>query len=108
MTLRADDRVLLLDIVSIPEMAAMARILFQGSLVAMGAREQVDEARAALSEFDNVMFIEAPPNQIPWRNEYFTKVLVQPHMAVFLRSAGPELQRVLAPGGEIVLEKIEA
>ena len=108
MTLRAEDRVLLLDIASIAEMAAMARILFQGSLVAIGSRERVDEARAALSEFDNVMFIEAAPDQIPWRNEYFTKVLVPPHMTAFLGSAGAELQRVLAPGGEILYERIEA
>jgi hypothetical protein len=107
-TLRADDRVLLLDITSIPQMAAMARILFQGSLVAIGSPDEVDRARAALAEFDNVMFIEATPNQIPWRNEYFTKVVVPPHMLEFLRSAGDELTRLLAPGGEIVRERIEA
>jgi hypothetical protein len=46
-TLRADDHVLLLDIPSTAELAAIARILVRGSLVALGSRDAVDRARAS-------------------------------------------------------------
>lgn len=73
-----------------------------GVLVAIGTREEVDVARQSMAEFDNAMFIEADPQRIPWRDAFFTKIVVPPHMEMFLRSAGGELHRVLAPGGEIL------
>jgi hypothetical protein len=59
-----------------------------------------------MAEFDNVMFVEASPQQIPWREHYFTKIVVPPHMEAVLRSSGAELHRVLAPGGEIHFETV--
>src|SRR5947209_10941434 len=108
MTLRADDRVLFLDIPSAEELAAFARILIQGVVVAVGTRDAVDDTRAALADFENVMLIEAEPHQIPWREHYFTKIIVPPHMTAFVRSAALELHRVLAANGEIVSQSVEA
>jgi hypothetical protein len=100
--MRADDRVLSLAIPSPPETAALARILISGCLVALGDSEQVEEARSAFSEFDNLMFIDATPDQIPWREAFFTKILVPPHLGPLAHNFSNELHRVLAPGGEIV------
>lgn len=100
--LRADDRVLMLAIPSRQELAGIARLLISGSLVALGTADEVDDARAKLAEFDNVMFLDARPDSIPWRDAYFTKILVPAHLEPLLRSAGPELHRLLAPGGQIV------
>jgi hypothetical protein len=103
--LRADDRVLMLAIPSSGELAAIARLLAAGSLVALGTAEEVDSARASLAEFDNIMFLDARPDSIPWRDAYFTKILVPPHLEPLLRSAAPELHRLLAPGGEIITSR---
>jgi hypothetical protein len=100
--LRADDRVLCLAIPSLRETAALGRILSAGCLVALGDRNEVDEARRALSEFDNLMFLEAAGDGIPWRDAFFTKILVPPQMTALAGTFGAEVQRVLAPGGEIV------
>jgi hypothetical protein len=99
---RADDRVLLLAIPSTTELVSIARILMRGVLVALGPRDEIDIARSAMSEFDNTMFIEAQPNEIPWRDAYFTKIIVPVHLEPLLRMASAELQRVLAPGGEVI------
>jgi hypothetical protein len=100
--LRADDRVLSLAIPSSQEAAALARILISGCLVALGDAGEVEQARRELSEFDNLMFVNATPDRIPWREAYFTKILVPPHLSPLATSFSNELHRVLAPGGEIV------
>jgi hypothetical protein len=73
-----------------------------GCLVAIGSADEVDEARRALSEFDNLMFIAATPDHIPWRDAFFTKILIPPQLQPLLPSLQNELLRVLAPGGEVV------
>jgi hypothetical protein len=106
--LRSDDRVLLLAIPSHMELANMARVLMRGVLVGLGTREEVDAAREAMTEFENVMFVDSSPDHIPWREAYFTKIIVPSHLEPVLRPAAAELQRVLAPGGEIVLDTVQA
>jgi len=105
---RADDRVLLLAIPSQADLAAIARVLMSGVLVALGTADEVDEARRSMSDFENVMFIEASPEQIPWREAYFSKILVPPHLESLLPQITSELHRVLAPGGQIVRSAVEA
>jgi hypothetical protein len=58
----------------------MGRILISGFLVALGSADEVEEARQALAEFDNLMFVESDPRSIPWRDAYFTKVIVPHHL----------------------------
>jgi hypothetical protein len=100
--LRSDDRVLSLSVLPVPEIAAIARILMSGCFVALGSADEVADARRALSEFDNVMFVDATPAQIPWRESFFTKILVPPHLTSLAHSFANEVHRVLAPGGEII------
>ena len=99
---RSDDRVLSLAIPAPNEAAALGRLLLAGCLVAIGPADEVDEARRALSEFDNLMFIAATPDHIPWREAFFTKILIPPQLQPLLPGIQNELLRVLAPGGELV------
>ena len=80
----------------------MARVLMTGSVVALGAREEVDAARRDMAEFENVMFIEAGPERIPWRDQFFTKIVIPSHWERLLPEISSEIHRVLAPGGTIV------
>jgi hypothetical protein len=94
---RADDRVLLLAVPALDTVVALARILSHGVLVAMAPRDVVDQGRQALSEFENVMFIEIEGQRIPWRDAYFTKIVADEEW-----STNVDVARVLAPGGEII------
>jgi hypothetical protein len=105
---RSDDRVLSLSMPSATEAAALGRVLMAGCLVALGSADEVDEARRQLAEFDNLMFLVATPDRIPWREAFFTKVLVPPQFQPLLPGLQDELLRVLAPGGEIVSNSEDA
>ena len=63
---------------------------------------EVRAARESMAEFDNVMFLDARPDQIPWREAFFTKIIVPPHLESLMPYASAELYRVFAPGGQIV------
>jgi hypothetical protein len=103
--IRSDDRLLLLAIPATQELAALARVLIRGTVVAIGSREEIAAAQPSLAEFHNVMFLEASPDRIPWRGAGFTKILVPHHLKSLLPAISDELQRVLAPGGEIKLDE---
>jgi hypothetical protein len=108
LTLRADDRVLLLAIPPIAELTAMAHVLIAGSVVALGTPDEVDRARREMAEFDNVLFVDASPERIPWRDQFFTKVVVPPHLERLLPEISNELHRLLAPGGTVVNSGVDA
>ncbi len=99
---RADDRVLLLAIPAEQELAALARILIRGSVVALGTAEEVAAARSRFVEFDNIMLLDAPPDRVPRRAAAFTKIVVPHQYQRILPYLTSELDRLLAPGGEIV------
>jgi hypothetical protein len=99
---RADDRVLLLAIPAEQELAALARILIRGSVVALGTAEEVAAARPHFVEFDNIMLLDAPPDHIPWRAAAFSKIIVPHQYERILPYLAHELDRLLAPGGEII------
>ena len=103
MRLRAADRVLMLSIPGEREVESLARQLTEGSLVALGTADEVDVSRARFSRLDNVLFLTARPDAIPWREAFFTKIVASPEQETLLRSCEAELHRVLAPGGEILI-----
>jgi hypothetical protein len=105
--LRADDQILLLDIPSRAELVSMARILMRGAVVALGSADEVDRARREMAEFDNALFLDASPAAIPWRDGYFTKVIVPPHLEPLLPQIAKEIQRVLRPNGTVVRTAID-
>lgn len=104
MKLRPDDRVLMLSIPGNRELASVAGALTDGALVALGNTDEVDAARASFAALENVLFLDARPDAIPWRGGYFTKILTPPHQGELIRRCASELQRVLAPGGEIIAQ----
>jgi hypothetical protein len=99
---RADDRVLLLAIPAKQELAALARVLIRGIVVALGTAEEVAESRRQFAEFDNVMLLDAGPDNIPWRGAGFSKIVVPRQYERILPNISGELHRLLAPGGEII------
>ena len=101
-SLRADDKILFLGIPSRGELASIGRILISGCAVALGASDEVQEARAQFAEFDNLMFVEADLMRIPWGDRFFTRVIVSPHLEPIAASLAEEIDRVLVPGGSIV------
>jgi ubiquinone/menaquinone biosynthesis C-methylase UbiE len=70
-----EDRVLLLGIPEAAVVAALARCLTRGLLVAIGEDGAVRLARKAARDLDNVMFVPGPPDELPWRDGFFTVVI---------------------------------
>lgn len=99
---RADDRVLLLAIPATQELAALARILMRGTLVALGTADEVAAAQPQFADFGNVMLLDAPPDNVPWRDASFSKIVVPRQYERILPNLAKELNRLLAPGGEIL------
>jgi hypothetical protein len=99
---RADDRVLLLAIPAKQELAALARILIRGTVVALGTAEEVAEARPFFGDFENVMLLDAPPDKVPWHGAGFSKIVVPHQYERILPQLTEELDRLLATGGEII------
>lgn len=93
----ADDRLLLLSIPAPEIVTALARRLSRGLLVGLGGIEEVSAARRAARDLLNVMFLAAPPGEIPWQDGFFSRAIeprgVWPELA-----AARETARVLAAG----------
>ncbi len=80
----------------------MGRVLISGCAVALGNRDEVDQARAQFAEFENLMFVETDFSHIPWRDRFFTQVIVPPHLKPLAASLVSEIQRVLTEDGTVV------
>lgn len=104
MALKAGERVLDLSCGVGWATRLLAQTVEGGQGIAVGvdvSEEMIARARAASRDVENLLFAIAPAEEIPWRDEYFEKVLsiesfyyYQDQEAV-LR----ELYRVLVPGG---------
>jgi hypothetical protein len=99
-SLRPDDRVLILSIASPALLLELAGQLMDGLLVGIGTADEVYEARLALASAENVMFNITTPEEIPWREAYFSVVLATPPLSP---NAEQEIRRVLSPGGSVHL-----
>ena len=73
--LEPDDRVLFLGVPDFGVIAACAARLTEGLVVAMGDDKAIREARKAGRDLDNVMFLPATPDNIPWGDGFFTRVI---------------------------------
>jgi arsenite methyltransferase len=69
------------------------------------SQEMVARARAASREMENVLFTIGSAEEIPWRDEYFHKVLCVESFYFFPDGGSVlrELHRVLMPGGRLAM-----
>ena len=98
--LKSDDRVLIFSIAGLEYLQELAGQLPNGLLVGIGNPDDVAAARRALASAENVMFHAASPDEIPWRDAYFTVVIAPLPRDPLAES---EIRRVLAPDGVIHL-----
>jgi hypothetical protein len=98
--LKSDDRVLILSIAGLEYLHELAGRLPDGLLVGIGNPDEVAAARRALASAENVMFHAASPEEIPWRDAYFTVVISPLPRGPLAES---EIRRVLTPDGVVHL-----
>ena len=73
--IRPDERVLILGIPEPAIVSALAHRLDNGLLVAIGDGDAVREARKATRHLENVMFVPGTPDELPWSDGFFTRVI---------------------------------
>jgi hypothetical protein len=73
--IRPDERLLILGIPPLEMLETLSRCIPKGLVVALGEEESVREARKAAVRFENVTCVPGSPEQIPWRDGFFTRVL---------------------------------
>lgn len=100
------ERVLL---VSAPDAALVVELagrLERGVVVGLGAPDEIAPLRRATRHLVNVMFQPGAPEEIPWRDGFFSVVL---DLCGLTRDAAAarEVARVLAPGGRAYLAHVE-
>jgi ubiquinone/menaquinone biosynthesis C-methylase UbiE len=77
----------------------IAALVPLGVAIGLDADDAVRAARAASLDVDNVMFIPCDGHEIPWKEDFFSHVIVG-NQELPLR----EIVRVLAEGGRAFLE----
>ena len=105
--LRPTDRLLLLSIPDAGLVADLAGRLERGSLVGLGTSEEVRAARSAARGFVNAMFQPGRPEEIPWQNGFFSRVVDLRGGWENPATAAREVARVLTPGGLAYLSGID-
>ena len=101
--LQPNDRVLLLSIPDPFFVDELARKLASGLIVALGPEEKVRSARRAARGLENVLFVPASPDDIPWQDGFFTKAVDFVCSWENPERAAREVARVLSSGGQIYL-----
>jgi len=99
--LRPEDHVLLLSIPDPAFVRDLAARVPRGIVVVLGERDEIVEARRAAADLDNVMFVPATPDEIPWRDGFFTFVIDLSGGWSDPDRVSREVQRVLAPEGRL-------
>jgi hypothetical protein len=90
------DRVLFLSPPEDGYLQAVAARLTVGLVVVLGSDEQVSHGRRQHSGLDNVMFVAASPDDIPWQDGFFSRVLDPAGLCVDSPKVAMEMARVLA------------
>jgi hypothetical protein len=70
-----DDKVLYLGIPDAVTIRTAAGRLSAGLLVAIDEGDQVRAARHEFRDITNVMFVPGTPDEIPWQDGFFTRVI---------------------------------
>ncbi len=74
-SIRPDERILFLGLPDAAIVAAVARAASAGAVVVMAQGEAVYEGRRAFRDLDNVMVTPGSPDELPWRDGFFTRVI---------------------------------
>jgi hypothetical protein len=90
------DRVLFLSPPEDAFLRDLAAVLSSGLLVVLGSDTQVSEGRRQHSDLDNVMFVTASAEEIPWQDGFFTQVLDPAGLWSNSQKAAQETARVRA------------
>lgn len=101
MEVKPGDRVLFLTIPDKPLAVRLSAQVEHGILVGIGTREEIAEARRAMVEIENIMFVPATPDEIPWQDGFFNWILDPRGTCESTPLAEREIARVLAPGGMV-------
>jgi len=99
------DRVLFLTIPDLAYLETLSKRLEQGMVVCLGDRQTIYEHRRAGAHLENVMFVAATPDEIPWQDGFFNWVSDEgaPDAVAVYR----EVLRVLAPGGAVIAHALD-
>ncbi len=73
--IRPDERLLVLGFPDAELLTRLARSVPQGLLVVMGEHDAVRETRRLAAHLDNVMCVPGTPDEIPWRDGFFSRAL---------------------------------
>ena len=99
--LQPGDRVLDLDAGDGRAAGELADQLPRGVLVGLAADgESLSRARAHNRDRDNAFFVEATPEEIPWKEDYFSHAIARQRLAA---AALREVYRVLSEDGRLFL-----
>lgn len=95
--LQPDDRVLIVGIPDPGVVSDIARRLTRGLLVTIGGDDDVRAARKAARHLDNVMFVPGSPDELPWRDGFFTVAIDTVGHWPDGEKVAKEIARVTAP-----------
>jgi hypothetical protein len=96
--IRPRDKILLLYLPEPVVIAELAGRACEGLVVALGCVDAVREARRACDLLENVMFVPAEAEEIPWRDEFFSVAADFECRWDRPEAAARELARVLESG----------
>ena len=100
--LEPDDRVLFLSIPP-PRIAEQTAISVpRGIVVILADREQIYDTRARLAHLENVMVVPATPDEIPWQDGFFSRIVDALDLVNQDPQIAREVKRVLSEGGRIL------
>ena len=101
--IEADDRILVLALAEPELIRQLAAAASRGGIACLGERDVVYEARRAFRDLRNVMCHPGPPDDIPFEDGFFTKVLDTVGRHDQPAVVAGEVARVLAGGGRAYL-----
>jgi hypothetical protein len=91
------DRVLFLTCPEDAFLRALATRLSGGLVVVLGSDDETSQGRRQFADLDNVMFVAASAEDIPWQDSFFTQVLDPRGRWRDSPKAALEIARVRAP-----------
>jgi hypothetical protein len=71
----SSDRVLFLSLPEPQALRELAAQLTEGLIVVLGSADKIEQARREQADLENVMFVPASAEDIPWQDHFFTEVL---------------------------------